>query len=282
MTIRKPVVAGRFYPASQEALLAELKRFETDRVDESLGEIIGCVCPHAGYLFSLKYMVPLFEVLRDSWKKKRPVILLNPNHTGMGALLSIDSHGVWETPLGPMVLDEDYISRILSNPLLAAGIKREPLAQRREHSAEVILPLMDHYLNKPAFVPLCMGPIDPSTARDLAVVILHSAKDADPLIIASSDFNHFDSPEKGKALDDLALAPLLKGDTEGFYRAVRDHDISICGYGPIMVLLEFSKLTGQGLNIKIVARGHSGESEYYQGRYQHEVVDYVSLLFSRG
>jgi AmmeMemoRadiSam system protein B len=50
--------------------------------------------------------------------------------------------------------------------------------------------------------------------------------------------------------------------------------VSICGYAPIMTLMEYSKLITKNPKSKILRQGHSGE--VYPS---NEVVDYVSILF---
>jgi AmmeMemoRadiSam system protein B len=92
-------------------------------------------------------------------------------------------------------------------------------------------------------------------------------------VLISSDFTHFETPKKGAELDNYAIESLLKMDSVEFQKRVEEKDISICGMGPIMVLLEYSKLVSKKPKLQILKRGHSGEVSP-----SDEVVDYVSIL----
>jgi AmmeMemoRadiSam system protein B len=282
MIVREPFGAGRFYPDNKTEIVDMIDRARK-KGDNSLqiipGKLIGGISPHAGYMFSLSHMIPLFELFKTNITSDHSIILLNPNHSGYGAALSIDSHSHWRTPLGNLRVDEILSDILIEKSSQPLNIKREPLAQKREHSAEVILPLIQYYLGDVSFLPLSLGYITFEIARNLAELFFQIMNETDtiPMIIASSDFNHFDSPQRGKELDNLALEPLLKLDSKEMIKRIHENNISICGYGPIAVLLEFAKLVSSHPQVSILSRGHSGESEYYNGREQQEVVDYISL-----
>ena len=284
MDVRSPAVAGQFYPGDKSELMEEIEYqldSQSGRIDLSLSKkrIIGGVSPHAGYVFSLPQAVHLFQILRSSGEPWERVVLLNPNHTGMGAPLSIDSHARWSTPLGQVDLDEEGIERLLA---LENGhpLSREPLAHRREHAGEVLLPLLQYFLSSFRLIPLCMGDSSYDAAYSLAGKLARMGGDVPgrTLVIASSDFTHYRSPREGRDLDDYALEALTSLDTKKFYRRVQEKQLSICGYGPIMVLMEYAKKTAHKPRAVILSRGHSGESPYFRGIEQAEVVDYVSLL----
>ena len=95
----------------------------------------------------------------------------------------------------------------------------------------------------------------------------------DILILASSDFSHYVSPEYGKEMDDLVIKEILALNTAAVYKTVISNNISVCGYGPIMTLLEYAKLIDPEVEVKILRRGHSGEV-----MASREVVDYISML----
>ena len=93
--------------------------------------------------------------------------------------------------------------------------------------------------------------------------------------MASSDFSHFLSPEKGKEKDEHVLRNIFLLDSPAIEKVVNDERISVCGYGPIMTLIEYSKLVSEKPKVDILKMGHSGEIIP-----SSEVVDYVSILFS--
>ena len=95
------------------------------------------------------------------------------------------------------------------------------------------------------------------------------------LVISSSDFSHFLSPDKGKEMDEYVLRNILLLESEEIEKVVRDKNISVCGYGTIMTLIEYAKLLSDKPKAHILKRGHSGEIIP-----SSEVVDYVSILLT--
>ena len=114
-------------------------------------------------------------------------------------------------------------------------------------------------------------------ARVIANNIYHTVQKSEKntFFIASSDFSHFLSPKLGAELDDLVLEKIYKMNTPGVEQQVNNKNISVCGYGPIMSLMEYSKLHTPNPKLTMLKRGHSGE--VYPA---DEVVNYVSMIFS--
>jgi AmmeMemoRadiSam system protein B len=180
-----------------------------------------------------------------------------------------DSNDVWETPLGKVDLDKEYIELL--------GLPVSNQAQRREHSAEVMLPFLQHWLDYPIkIVPVCILRQNPQTAREVAgkIHVSNAKLGRRLLIIASSDFSHYVEPALGKKLDDLVLEEVRNLDSDRLYENVLENNISVCGYGPIMTLIEYAKLAVPEPKSTILARGNSGKSHP-----SSSVVDYVSILF---
>jgi hypothetical protein len=273
MTVRKSGVAGSFYPNSpeeikkifEEALQKERENIKTELKDKN---IIGGVSPHAGYMYCVREAVHLFEILREKGEEYDTVVIVNPNYTGYGEAVSVDSNKAWETPFGSIEVDTEFGDE-LSFPV-------EPMAQRFEHSGEVMLPYLYYFIKKGfKILPICMMRQDLKTAKNIAEKIKNASEKLNRkiLILISSDFTHFHSFEEGAKLDSYAIESLLKMDSSEFQDRVLEKDISICGMGPIMVLLEYSKMILKKPKLEILKRGHSGE--VYPS---DEVVDYVSLL----
>jgi len=97
------------------------------------------------------------------------------------------------------------------------------------------------------------------------------------LIIASSDFSHYVHPEEGKKKDDLVLHEILNLNAEKVYHTIQNHQISVCGYGPIMTLIEYAKRISDNPFAEVIRRGNSGDIIP-----SSEVVNYVTILFSSG
>jgi len=275
MNIRKPVVAGRFYPAAKseiEKQIEEIKQKEYPLININLKDktIVGGVIPHAGYMFSAYQAVHFFEIVKQSKQTFETVVIINPNHTGVGHEIAFDNNEIWETPLGKVDVDTEFGQKL--------GISISGVEQQNEHSAEVMVPFLQHFLDFPfKIAPITLSHQTFKNAKYLAqkikdVVDLTHRK---ILIIASSDFSHFLTPEQGKERDAFVIDNILNFNSVGVEKVVKEKNISVCGFGPIITLMEYAKLVSENPGVDLLKKGHSGEIIP-----SGEVVDYISILFS--
>lgn len=271
--IRKPAVAGSFYPADPFVLkeqITSLLEIEKVKINESLASplIIGGVVPHAGYIYSGHEAVHFFELVRLSGILYDTIVILNPDHQGNSPEFATSLQDEWETPLGKLSIDKE----------LAKHFPASEIAHRNEHSAEVMLPFIQVILNRNiTILPISIGFPTPETARKLAKKLLKAKEETNRriLVIASSDFSHYVTPENGAMLDNLALEKVENFDSNGFYQTVKKFGITVCGYGPIMALIEYSLLCSRNPKVDIAIRGNSGKHSS-----PRSVVDYITLIFS--
>lgn len=275
MSKRKPVVAGKFYPLEKVEIEEQIKAAllnEYDDIKISLKDnnIIGGVVPHAGYMFSANQAVHFFEIVRQSKLKFDTVVIVNPNHTSFGHSIAFDSNLAWETPLGDLLVDVEFGDKL--------GFPVSEKEQLREHSGEVMLPFLQFFLDYDfKIAPITLSDQTYKNAKNLASKIFKTANklNRNILLIASSDFSHFLSPQKGREMDQYVLKNILDLNSQNVEKEVVSRNISVCGYGPIMTLIEYSKLKNKSTKVNILKTGHSGEIIP-----SSEVVDYISILFS--
>lgn len=273
MKTRQAAMAGKFYPSSKDELSFQLEKIlekEKKFINNSLSEkqIIGAVVPHAGYMYSAYQALHFFEIIKNSQQQFDTFIIINPNHTGYGSEIALDDNDYWETPFGKIEIDKDFYDFM--------DFSESEDAHRFEHSGEVMLPLLQYSLDYPfKIVPVTMSNQNPENALFIAQNIIKANNQLNKkiCIIASSDFSHFVNPEKGKELDNYVIKEILQLNPGGVYKQVRDKNISVCGFGPIMTLIEYTKLTSNKPQVEILKIGHSGEVVPSK-----EVVDYVSML----
>jgi AmmeMemoRadiSam system protein B len=116
------------------------------------------------------------------------------------------------------------------------------IAHGSEHSIEVQLPFLQYTFGMDIdFVPICISDQRYEICESIAKTVADLAREMDILVIASSDFTHFESADSAKKKDNQAMEFLEFLDPEGFLRFVQDHRISICGAGPIAAALVFAK-----------------------------------------
>jgi MEMO1 family protein len=266
--VRQPAVAGRFYPANAQHLRAEVETYTTARADASAASeprihALGCVVPHAGYVYSGHVAGAVYRRL----ELPRRLVILCPNHTGMGEPLAIVSQGAWHTPLGDAWIDKPLATEMKSRMLLLA---EDPVAHRYEHALEVQLPFLQVLVPGFQFVPITVGTSNFDVLSALGVVIgTVIAEAGEPvLVIASSDMNHYESDDVTRVKDRRAIDRVLALDPRGLYESVHQFNISMCGYGPAVVMVTASKKLGaqQGELIRYATSADiSGEHDMVVG-----------------
>ncbi len=263
---RSPAVAGSFYPAKPEVLLADVQRY-TSNGKEKL-DALGCVVPHAGYMYSGHVAGAVYARL----KLPQRVVILCPNHTGRGHPLAINSEGTWQTPLGEARIDSPLAAALKQNFSLLSD---DAEAHRSEHALEVQLPFLQVQLPQFTFVPIAIGTGQFEVLAALGEVIAHVIHDSGEkiLIIASSDMNHYEPDDITRVKDKMAIDAILALDPRALFDVVRDAHISMCGYGPTVAMLTAAKRLGATSSqlIRYATSGDiSGERDW--------VVGYAGIL----
>jgi hypothetical protein len=251
VAIRQPAVAGLFYDARPERLERHVMKFFPEGI--AIKPAIGAVVPHAGYVYSGPVAGAVYGRLRMS----RVAIVLCPNHTGRGAPAALDPSEAWRTPLGDVPLSRRLADRLLE---LAPSLEEDAEAHRREHSLEVQLPFLQMLRPDVELVPICLGESSLPLCREVgeAVAKLASAETERPVVLASSDMNHYESRQVGRAKDDLALARIAALDPEGLFQTVLAKSVSMCGFLPATALL-FAARGLEASQAQVVARRDSGD-----------------------
>lgn len=269
MTVRKPAVAGYFYPAEPEKLKGELERYLTPLPREKK-KAIGIIVPHAGYRYSGAVAGRVYGSL-DLPKK---FIILSPNHTGEGHPFAVMPKGAWETPLGGVPIDETLAGHFMKNCPLLAG---DEAAHRAEHSLEVQLPFLQYLRKEFSFVPVTLMHASLEHCRAVGTALAQTIREvSEPvLMIASSDMNHYESHAVAEKKDKLAIEKIIALDPEGLYETVKKNGISMCGIIPATVMLVAAKELGAKKG-ELIQHTTSGD---VTGDYG-SVVGYAGLVVS--
>jgi len=241
-----------------DSLLAEIP-------DYPQRDYIAVIVPHAGYVYSGLIAAHAYKAV--STVRPSYVVIAGPNHSGYGAAVSVWPKGAWETPLGTVPIDEDAVAHILDHSAFAVA---DYNAHHYEHSVEVQLPFLQRIYRDFSFVPITMMYQAPDAAKDLAASLPN-----DTLFVASSDFSHYVPADVGRENDLAAIQYILDLDVGGFYKFVRENNVSACGIGPIMTAIEYAKRLGA--RAELLAFGNSGD---VTGDYSN-VVDYAAVAFYR-
>jgi AmmeMemoRadiSam system protein B len=229
--------------------------------------------PHAGYIYS----GAVAAETAASIQIKENIILLGPNHTGMGQDFSIISQGKWQTPLGQININSDIAEKLKNEcPLL----KEDARAHTYEHSLEVELPILQFVSQKEfSIVPLVLMPANKTEYENIAQAIYKTLTELNlrhkSLIVASSDMTHYETQESAKKKDNLAIEAILKLDADLLLQRIPEYNISMCGYVPVAVAIMAAKRLG-AKKAKLIKYQTSGETS---GDYQ-AVVGYAGIVIS--
>ena len=249
MNIRKPIVSGKFYPSNAETLREMITSFTSSPLE---GEVrwgdkkisaIGAVVPHAGYVCSGVVAGAVYSRLSIP----ELVIILGPNHTGLGPAFSLMAEGAWQTPLGQVPVSS------LTKKLLEQSSLLQPdeSSHQFEHSLEVQLPFLQFCAEKEnvargfslagrfEIIPIVVGSLHEADLLKLGKEIAGFIKECkkETLIIASSDMTHYEPDEVAREKDKYALEAVLALNPELLLKRTAERNISMCGVGPATIML---------------------------------------------
>ena len=249
--IRKPAVAGTFYPENPEVLKKTIEDCFKNKF--GIGHIpklndfdgsdypVNVMVPHAGYIYSGPVASHGYcQIVQNGFPEV--FIILSPNHTGYGSEVSVFNEGEWITPLGNVNIDEEFANSIISCSDVASA---DFDAHLFEHSIEVQLPFLQYFSNDFSIVPIVMGSQSFSASSDLAKAIFDSAQKLNKsyCVIASTDLSHFNNQEKANTVDGFVLEDIEHMNEFKLYEEVIQYNITMCGYGPVMATIALSKMS---------------------------------------
>ena len=252
--IRRPSVCGQFYPADPKELLKLISSFAVKTAQKQ--EAIGCVLPHAGYVYSGRVATQTLSGINI----KDTVILLGPNHSGNGPSFSLMPQGYWQTPFGNVEIDSQVANLFLSG---SKYLKADNFAHVDEHSLEVELPILQYFKKSFKFVPITIKTDELNVlklvAEELAEAISKNNLISSTMFIASSDMTHYEPQKSAEKKDALAIEAITALDEDKLERVVKQLSISMCGFAPVAVLLRAARILG-AKNGKLIKYQTSGDA----------------------
>jgi len=275
-SVLRSSLAGRWYPADAEVLSKQIAGFFEKAEVKPIDNVIAFILPHAGYQFSGQTAV---FGLKTTDKKYKRVIIIGPSHrVPMEEVLSVPRVTHYETPLGEIPLDVEFIDKLLEYSVF----QNVPHTHKYEHSVQIEVPLLQYHANDFELVPIVAGHCSFETINK-AGIILKSLVDNETLVIASSDFVHYgrnysyvpftqDIPEQIKKLDMGAYEHIARLDSKGFLEYKQRTGATICGYVPIAILLS---MLDKAVEAKLTNYNTSGA---LMGDFTNS-VSYLSVAF---
>lgn len=227
--------------------------------------------PHAGWFYSGRVAAQVYARV----KIPGAIIMIGPNHTGAGYMISLSDSDTWDSPSGVVSIDKVLSKKITE--LSGGTVSLDDSAHKNEHSLEIQLPFLQYFRKDIKIVPIIMGTQAPEICRILGEGIAGAIRECkqDVLILASSDMNHFENIDTTRKKDDLAIRKILALDPENLLQTVMENDISMCGVAPTAVMLFAAKSLGAA-KTQLVTYDTSGTVT----GDNKEVVGYAGVIVS--
>ena len=245
--IRKPVVAGSFYPDDPDELNQMIQNCFTHKFGPSSNppkktteKIFGVICPHAGYMYSGP--IASHSYYQISSHQFDLAVIIGPNHWAIGSKIATMSNAKWQTPLGISEVDNECSDELVT---MTSNIEQDYFSHSKDHSLEVQIPFLQQVFSIDLkILPIIMTKQDIDAAMEVGNAISQIAKSKKIMIIGSSDFTHYEENDFAHKQDMSLIEPILKLDVNGFYETLSEKNISACGYGAIAATMIACKNLG--------------------------------------
>lgn len=273
--VRRPAVAGQFYPGDPAALARDVDRYLAAAPAPELGgEVVALVSPHAGYMYSGAVAAHGYACVAGA--AYDAVVVVAPSHRVAFRGSSVYARGAYETPLGLVPVDAELAAAILDPD---AGIVDEPRVHVNEHSLEVQIPFLQRALGAFRIVPIMMGDQSAPAVRALGERIARAvagAGDRKVLLVASTDLSHYHDQQTAKGLDARVLEAIGAFDPDRLVRLLASGDCEACGGGPTAAVMVAARKLG-ATEARVLRYATSGDVTGDTG----QVVGYVSAVLVR-
>ena len=262
MSRRPTPNAGRFYPQSCQETQQWFQKFDQKMKAAHLKlpavEPKALIVPHAGYMYSGYTANLAYRVAQQSHAKR--VVVVGPSHRVNYEGISVANYEAFQTPCGILRSDDDFAQRLHSQK----GYGFIKAVHEKEHSTEVQLPFINHYMPQMKVVELIYGH---DAERDLVTLMMQLLQDPDTLLIVSSDLSHFYTQKDAQKHDFICLDAVEKRDV-----SLLNSGCEACGFTGVEALLQAAQKLG--LKSKILDYRSSAAATGDTTR----VVGYMSAL----
>ncbi len=277
MAIRRAAVAGTWYPDSPDRLTAEVEAHLARAAVESKhpprdgADLVALIAPHAGLIYSGPVAAHAYHLLRE--RSCKTAVLVGPSHYLGFSGVAIWPRGSFETPLGPIAINEEIASALIEQ---CPVIHERDEAHVREHSLEMQLPFLATVAPTLSIVPLVMGHQTRETAMSVGDCLAKVLSDGESILVASSDLSHFFDAAKAAFLDAQVVEDVEALDADTLMGRLEKRPEHACGGGPIVSVLRAARAMGATTS-RVLKYADSGDVSGDKG----SVVGYLSAAMWR-
>jgi len=275
--VRKPGVAGAFYPGDAAELGAMVDGYLAQARPPAVGMPIALAAPHAGYPYSGPVAGYAYALLKG--RRPERVVVIAPSHYEAFDFAAVYDGAAYETPLGRVPVDTAFAAKLGASGGLVRLSSRGHGAggERSEHSLEVQLPFLQRTLGAFRLVPVVMGSQSYEASRALGAALAKLAQGSDTLIVASSDLSHYHGYDDATKLDRKTLRAIEEYDYLSLTRNCERRVWEACGCGPIATAMIAAQRLGAN-RATVLKYANSGDTSGDRSR----VVGYGAVAFWKG
>jgi AmmeMemoRadiSam system protein B len=290
MLIRKPAVAGQFYPGGRQDCINEIEEYlSAANITTPLPEtIVSAIVPHAGWVFSGDLACKAFAAIKKQNKEVNTFVIFGTPHSYFSDLPAVYNFGKWITPLGEIDIDDDLAEKVIKTGIALSNTS----VHRNEHSIEVQVPIIQHLFPTAKILPILMPPTVQSIemAEELGDILQRLNKKV--VCIGSTDLTHY-GPRYGfepvgvgidaiqwssKVNDKKFIDAALKMVSRDLLLTTAEH-CNACGPGAAAAAVSVATILGRQHGV-ILAQSNSYEVMVKKmGTTSDDCVGYVSIVY---
>jgi MEMO1 family protein len=272
--VRKPAVAGSWYPGDRPGLAREVDAcLDAATPRAAMGTVVALVSPHAGLHYSGAVAGEAWALLRG--RRALTVVLVGPSHRVAFEGVSVYDHGAFETPLG--------ISRVAED--VAAALQRadrrivaDPWPHREEHSLEMQLPFLQRVAPDARIVPVLLGTQVREEVDLLAAALPGALAGKDAVLVASTDLSHYHPAERASELDARVTECVARLDADALMDRLESYRGHACGGGALVSVMRAARTLG-ATRAEVLRYADSGDAGAHD---KSRVVGYLAAAMTAG
>jgi AmmeMemoRadiSam system radical SAM enzyme/AmmeMemoRadiSam system protein B/AmmeMemoRadiSam system protein A len=269
--IRPPAVAGRFYPA-EDAARREMVSAIVKSPAPAQSSPLAIMVPHAGLKYSGHIAAHVWRSVANL--DGRTIVIISPKHTMAGMNWAVSPCETWRLSAGTSFSSDSELAKQIAEKITAVSF--DAAAHQQEHGIEVQLPILEKIAPHVKVVGLAIHggswPDIQQAAKELAELL--RSMDSQPLLVISSDMNHYATDVENRRRDRMALDAMAKCDPEHLLKTCRANDISMCGVIPAALVMETLHQLGHKFRVRELDYATSGDVS----GDKTQVVGYAGVL----
>jgi AmmeMemoRadiSam system protein B len=273
--VRKPAVAGTFYPADTGRLEAEIKSYLAQvKLSRSDMDIVALVAPHAGYMYSGPVAAHAYRQVQG--KAYESVVVISPSHREYFDFSSVFDGEAYETPLGRVPVDDFLVDKLAGAGQRSVKASGEGHLHSAEHALEVHIPFLQIVLGSFKLVPIVMGSQTRSSCQELGRALANVLAGRNALVVASTDLSHFHDQDRAGSLDKKVIRHIAAFDPDSLLDDIEAHKCEACGAGPVAATM----YAARGMGATRAENLYYATSGDISGNYT-QVVGYTAGIIYR-